>query len=216
MSRSRVVPLLVVCAVALDGSARAEEWARAKSDDGVEVWTRPAPGFGMKEFRAAMHVRTTLGSLVALMEDVPAYPRWFADCKEARVLKSQGVRDRHVYFLNGAPFPVRDRDMVTHFLVHQDPDTRVVIMRLRGEPELIAPTSGRVRVPRLEGAWTFTPLGDGIVQVEYQVLSDPGGSLPGWVANMTVADAPWKTLRAMRRMLDDMKYRIAHPEWIIE
>jgi hypothetical protein len=41
-----------------------------------------------------------------------------------------------------------------------------------------------------------------------------GRSLPSWLANSAVADAPWQTLRGMRRILAEEKYRSARPDWI--
>ena len=212
------IPLLAALILAvpalLRGADNAGEWREANVGDGIVVSTRTVPGWGMKEFRAVMRVQSSLGTIVALMEDVATYPRWFADCKEARVLRTQGSRERWVCFVNGVPFPVRDREIVSHDTFDQDPATRVVTVRLQGAPDMIPPTPGRVRVPRLEGLWTFTPLADGGVEVVYQVRSDPGGSLPNFVANATVSKSPWKTLDGMRRMLAGDKYKGAIPEWL--
>ena len=52
------------------------------------------------------------------------------------------------------------------------------------------------------------------VEVVKQVRSDPGGSLPNFVANATVSKSPWKTLDGMRRMLAGDKYKGAIPEWL--
>jgi len=206
--------LILAVPALLRGADNAGEWKEANVGDGIVVSTRSVPGWGMKEFRAVMRVQSSLGSIVALMEDVDAYPRWFADCKEARVLKRQGPLERWVCFVNGTPFPVRDRDIVSHDTFAQDSATHVVTVRLQGAPDLIPPTPGRVRVPRLEGLWTFTPLAGGIVEVVYQVRSDPGGSLPNAVANMTVSKSPWKTLDGMRRMIATGKYMGANPDWL--
>jgi len=214
MKTAPLVALLLAIPALLRGAEDAENWKEANAGDGIVVSTRSVQGWGMKEFRAVMRVQSTLGSVVALMEDVGAYPQWFADCKEARVLKTQGPRERWVCFVNGVPFPVRDREIVSHDTFEQEPATRVVTIRLHGEPDTIPRTPGRVRVPRIEGSWTFTPLPGGAVEVVYQVQSDPGGSLPSWIANMTVSKSPWKTLDGMRRMLTKAKYLEAAPGWL--
>jgi ribosome-associated toxin RatA of RatAB toxin-antitoxin module len=196
------------------GADGAEDWNEAKSGDGIVVSTRTVPGWGMKEFRAVMRVQSPLGSIVALLEDVGSYPLWFSDCKEARVLKSLGPRERYVFFVDSAPFPVRDREIISHDTFDQNAATGVVTMSLQGEPDYMPPASGRVRVPRFEGSWTFTPLAEGGVEVVYQVRCDPGGSLPNWLANATVSSAPWNTLDGMRRMLAGEKYKDARPQWL--
>jgi hypothetical protein len=122
--------------------ARAQDWKVAKASDGVEVSTRAVPGWGMKEFRAITRVHARLSSLVALLEDVGAYSQWFADCKEASVLKSAGPLERWVYFVNGAPFPLRDRDMISHMTFSQDPATGAVTVLVRGDPDVVPNTPG--------------------------------------------------------------------------
>lgn len=214
MKTAPFIALLLAIPALVRGADNAGEWKEAKTGDGIVVSTRDVPGWDMKEFRAVMRVEAPLGSIVALMQDVDAYPQWFADCREARILKVLGPQERYVCFVNATPFPVQDREIVSHDTFEQDPATGAVTMRLHGEPGLIPPTSGRVRVPRLEGAWTFTPLAGGGVEVAYQVRSDPGGSLPSWLANATVSKAPWRTLSGLRRMLAEGKYQGARPRWL--
>jgi ribosome-associated toxin RatA of RatAB toxin-antitoxin module len=214
MKSALLIALLFAIPAFLRGDGGAGEWTEANAGDGIVVSTRSVAGWGMKEFRAVMRVPSPIGSVVALLEDVDAYPQWFSDCKEARVLKSQGPKERFVFFVNSAPFPVQDREIISHDTFDQNPGTGAVILTLHGEPGLVPPNPGRVRVPRLEGSWTFTPLPGGGVEVVYQVKSDPGGSLPAFIANATVSKAPLKTLTGMRRMLAMEKYRGARPDWL--
>jgi hypothetical protein len=208
-----VLPLLYA---SMGVQARAQEWKIAKTGDGIEVSTRVMPGWGMKEFRAITRVNARLSGVVAVLEDVSAYPQWFADCKEANVLKSAGPLERWVYFVNSAPFPLRDRDMISHMTFSQDPATGVVAVLLRGDPGAAPSRSGRIRVPRIEGFWRFLPLHEGEVEIQYELRSDPGGSIPNWLANSTVAGAPWKTLAGLRPMVAAAKYRNARSEWVTE
>ncbi|MGH8352275.1 MAG: START domain-containing protein, partial [Pseudomonas sp.] len=50
----------------------------------------------------------------------------------------------------------------------------------------------------VEGLWKLVPMGGGEVEVTYQVHSEPGGSVPSWLANSFVVDAPYNTLAALR------------------
>jgi ribosome-associated toxin RatA of RatAB toxin-antitoxin module len=216
MKMPRCVLILLALCESMGVQGHAQEWKVAKTGDGIEVSTRVAPGWGMKEFRAITRVHARLSSIVALLEDVEAYPKWFADCKETSVLKSAGPLERWVYFVNSAPFPLRDRDMISHMTFSQDLATGAVTVVVRGDPDVAPNKPGRIRVPRLEGFWRFIPLKEGEVEVQYQIRSDPGGSIPTWLANSTVADAPWKTFAALRRMVAAAKYQTARSEWVKE
>ncbi|MNO08734.1 hypothetical protein D3C81_2315520 [compost metagenome] len=50
----------------------------------------------------------------------------------------------------------------------------------------------------MDGLWKLVPKGAGEVEVTYQVHTEPGGSVPSWLANSFVVDAPFNTLKAMR------------------
>lgn len=68
---------------------------------------------------------------------------------------------------------------------------------MRAEPDYLPAVEGYVRVTRVDGFWQFTPLDDK-TEVTYQVHMDPGGSVPSWLANKFVVEAPFNTLRALR------------------
>lgn len=66
----------------------------------------------------------------------------------------------------------------------------------------ICPRSeGVVRVAKVDGFWQFTAQGER-VEVVYQVGSDPGGSVPAWLANSFVVDAPYNTLYKLRQLAE--------------
>lgn len=172
-------------------------WQLTKDGGGVQVYTRKVAGSALKEFRAVTTVRAPLPAVLALLDDVPGYRAWFADCKEARA-----IAPGYNYFVNDAPFPIADRDMVIHWTESRDPATGAVVREMHGEADKLPPQKGRVRVPRLDGHWRFTPRADGGVDIEYQLSSDPGGSLPDWAANSAVATAPHKTLLGLKKAVE--------------
>jgi hypothetical protein len=43
------------------------------------------------------------------------------------------------------------------------------------------------------------------VLVAYQIHADPGGSIPGWLANATVVDTPFKTLKNLRSTIQSLE-----------
>jgi hypothetical protein len=69
---------------------------------------------------------------------------------------------------------------------------------LKGEPTYIPEEKGFVRVAQVEGFWKFVPKGADQTEVTYQVHTEPGGSVPSWLANKFVVDAPFNTLKALK------------------
>ena len=69
---------------------------------------------------------------------------------------------------------------------------------LEGGPAYLPEAAGYVRVAEVSGFWKLEPKGVGEVEVTYQLHTEPGGSVPSWLANSFVVDAPFNTLKAMR------------------
>jgi len=62
-------------------------WDLAKEGHGIQVSTRKVSGSKFKEYKGIMTVEASLSSLVALVNDVPAYPKWIDTCKEGKILR---------------------------------------------------------------------------------------------------------------------------------
>ena len=54
---------------------------------------------------------------------------------------------------------------------------------------------------KVEGFWSLTPR-EGEIEVIYEVHSEPGGSVPAWLANSFVVDAPFNTLQGLRQLAE--------------
>mgnify|MGYP002718257558 CR=1 FL=1 len=92
-----------------------------------------------------------------------------------------------------------------------------------GQPQYLPKEDGYTRVASLKGFWKFVPQGDGKVEVTYQVHTEPGGSVPSWLANSFVVEAPFNTLSGLRALAEEPGLRlsinmsarsIGYPAWM--
>ena len=176
-------------------------WELQKNKNNIKIYTRSVKGSEIKEFKGTTKVKSNLSAFLGLLSDAKACPKWIHQCKSSKVLKTISQTERINYNITDLPFPVTDRDVVIHSKVSQDPKTKIVTVRLTGKKSYKKEVGGLVRVEKLSGYWRFKPLGNGFVQVTYQVHSEPGGSLPGWLINSGVVDMPYETLRKMKKLL---------------
>ncbi len=186
------------------------KWVMKKNEAGIKVYVREVEGSELKEFKGVTFIKDiTLSSLVALMRDTAAAPKWFHNCIKSRVLKKINSREIIVRNVTKAPWPVSNRDAVVYSKFSQNPKTYQITISLTGKPKFIEKTKGNIRVPSLKGYWAFIPLGKGMTKIVYQMHSDPGGSIPNWLSNSFVVDMPFNTLKNMKTMLKEKKYREA-------
>ncbi|HKS11832.1 MAG TPA: START domain-containing protein [Pseudomonas sp.] len=196
MMRSfRCVALLCGVGAVLASAAQAESWQVAKDEQGIKVSLSEVSGSTYKAYRGVALIKAPLARIKALQEDVAGACAWIHECKSQRLLKHEGDQS-WTYTQFNTPWPVTPRDSVLHVTTVQEADGSLV-RKLEGQPAYLPDTKGFVRVSQVEGFWRLVPKGDS-TEVTYQVHTEPGGSVPSWVANKFVVDAPFNTLRALK------------------
>lgn len=196
----RFVRLLVGVAVVLAlAEGQAAEWRLVKDEAGIQVYLQQIPGSSFQAFRGVTRIRADMSRLLALQEDVSAACAWIHACSEQRLLKHEGDLS-WAYSRFHTPWPVQPRDSILQVTTKRGADGSVTRV-LKGVADYLPEQKGFVRVSKVEGFWTLTPLA-GEVEVIYQVHSEPGGSVPAWLANSFVVDAPFNTLQGLRQLAE--------------
>jgi len=173
------------------------DWVLQKNENGIAVYTRFQTGSNVKEVRVVNTVSSSLSGMVALLLDTKNYPHWIYACRESKQLKVVSERELYNYQITDVPWPFSDRDVITHFTVQQDSVTKIVTFTKTGVPDFIPPKDPLVRVQKFESIYQFIPLPNDSVQVEMEMQLDPGGSIPAWLINANIVNAPYQTTEAM-------------------
>lgn len=190
----RLMVVLGACSVM--GAAQAEDWQVAKNEDGIKVSLSDVAGSKYKAYRGETVINASIAKLRALQEDVAGACSWVHECKTQKLLKHEGDQS-WTYTQFNTPWPVTARDSVLHITTVQGADGSLT-RQLEGAPKYIPEEQGFVRVAEVQGYWKLVPKGPNSTEVTYQVHTEPGGSVPSWLANKFVVDAPFNTLKALK------------------
>jgi hypothetical protein len=185
----------------LSSSASAQSWKLAKNKNGVKVETRFIEGWSIKQYRATVYIKTTLEEAVDAYRDPVKRKKFMTRSLEVTTLKKNSNNDIITYNLGKAPWPVANRDNITHSVFYYSP--RQVRVTMKSIPDYIPKKEGIVRVPKAEGYWLFTDQGNGTIKVEQQSVADLGGSVPDWVVNSTIVEGPYEVLLGMKNLLEN-------------
>ncbi|XXF77760.1 SRPBCC family protein [Myxococcaceae bacterium GXIMD 01537] len=121
----------------------------------------------------------------AALLDQESYRRWMPYVKESRVVSTAPDGSRVTYTMLDLPI-VSSRDytcnVVNDSLVAAD-GTGAFTQRWWAVPDALPQRRGVVRLPRNEGSWRIEAQGEGTSHAVYKFSVDPGGSLPGFLAN---------------------------------
>lgn len=204
--------LLVCLSSPLQADTDSAQWELQKEGK-ITVYTRYIPGEQLKAFKVSTIVKSNLASMLTLLADTEAFPDWFFMMKGMEVLKEPNAQgETYVRLMTEAPWPVKDRDAIIKATLKQNPDTKEIVITGIGVPEYHPPQNKFVRMPTLESSWRFTPMPDGMLEVEMIGHANPGGNIPRWLANLAVTVMPTKTMKNIHKMLAKEKYTIQQAE----
>lgn len=175
-------------------------WKVAKEKNGVKIETRFIEGWSIKEYRATVYIKTTLEKAVEAYRDPVKRKSFMARSIEVSNLKENSKTDIITYNLGNAPWPVADRDNITHSIFIKSGNQVKVTMK--SLPKFIPEKDGIVRVPRSKGYWLFVDQGNGKIKVVQQSVADLGGSVPDWLVNSTIVEGPYDVLLALKGILE--------------
>ena len=177
------------------------DWELVKNQKGIKVYTKVMPGYSLKAFKGTVRINTDSDACLALLQDFDSYHTWMHTCPESKLVRQVSKYEHYVYTVTDAPWPITDRDLISHCLATTDASGTITIA-LSCAPNEIPEKSNRIRIKKLDGYWKLTPVNATTTDVVYQAVSDSGGSVPAWAANMTMTDVPFYTLLNMKSKLE--------------
>lgn len=205
---------IVMVALTAGAEVRVSDWKEVSGRDGIVGYTRMTSLTDVEEVKAVGVVEAPVAVIEAVLRDVEAQPLYMFKCAEASEVDLPGLAAtgdiKYIYNRTSMPWPVDDRYGVVKSQFMVDAKMGTLYMRAHETVEDYpqAP-SGAVRVPLARGIMIVSPLGESKSQVHYQVLADPGGSLPTFVVNLFTKSLGVETIAGLRETVKKEKYRNA-------
>ena len=193
---------LFVCLLAPDlaMATTPEAWSLDKRENGIDIYTRPVEGSGIKEFKGEALVDAEVDAILALLRDSDRFKTWFPDTPESKLLSLDG-NTSYQYSVMGTPWPMADRDTVFRSVAKRDETTGIVNITLAAAPDYHPVRKGRVRVRKARGTWRLEPIAPGKTHVTMTMHLEPGGEIPEWMINVRIVATPFKALTNLREAL---------------
>ena len=182
-------------------------WELKRDKGGVKVYVRESPHSKIKELRFTSTLDASLNAIAYLLTNVEGFDEWvYASVKSETIRK---ISDQEIYYYTEMdfPWPFSNRDLVLYSRFWQDPHTLAIHSRTTSAHWLMPEKEGIVRITVADLRWTFTPIGNGRVRVDYYLKSDPGGKIPAWLVNLAADQGPLQTMALLRKELAKEKYK---------
>lgn len=202
--RCLILALLALYLCITQAFAQAE-WRRVAAHDGIKVYAKAVPDSKIKAMKAECALEASVDEVIALLLDVKAAERWVCHTKSCRLIKK--ISDTELYYHTevSLPWPLDNRDFVTHLNVTRRESDGAVTVEAPAVPGILPMRDGIVRINSSINRWLIRPLPNGKAWVEYMLQVDPGGHIPAHVVNMFACRAPIETFQNMRKVLRERK-----------
>jgi len=185
----------------LTGSAGAMgDWELDKQENGIDIYTRPVEGSGIKEFKGTADVAADVDAVLQVLRDSDRFKDWFPNTADSRLLAREG-NVTHQYSVMATPWPISNRDNVFRSELTRDEATGVVDIVVAAAPDFYPVQEGKVRVRKANGMWRLEPIAPGKTRVTFRMHLEPGGGIPEWIINARVVASPFEALTNLRGML---------------
>ncbi|KAA3438385.1 START domain-containing protein [Rufibacter hautae] len=176
------------------------KWELQKNEDGIEVYTRQGADNNFKEIRVVCELPGTASQLVDLLKDVAHHSDWVYLNKKTELLKRKSENRLIYYTLADMPWPLTDRDMVVEAAFSPIKNNQAHV-EVKSIQNFLPQKKEFIRIPSSLAVWEITPASGGNIKVDYTFKVNPGGSVPAWLVNTTVAIGPLKTFQRLRKTL---------------
>lgn len=190
--------LLMIYLVVSPMMAQQSGWQLRKEKNGIQVFTRSSTSSPMDEFKGVAEFPVSLDQLTTTLKNSEMYKEWAPGVVVSELVETKEA-SHYQYSENHAPFPLQNRDSYTLFK-YSETDSSLRI-DFEAVPDYGPVKKDKVRITLADGYWLLEKLSDHVTRVTYQVLAEPGGSIPEWLANSAAVDTPFDTLSALKEYL---------------
>ena len=193
------LPLFVLLLLMFYTGMAQGKWELKKNENGIEVYTRKAAIGNIKELRVLCELETTKAQLISTLQDIPKYSDWVYSNKKSVILKTDNPEKITYYTISHLPWPIKDRDLIVELNINQTPEVLNIVAK--GLPDYLPIYEKFVRVPYSLAMWKVTQATETKLKVDYTFSVDPGGSIPSWLVNATLAIGPYNSFVKLREVL---------------
>lgn len=196
----------VLCCFLCSPSTFSADWTTKRHGNEVTVFARETLS-GYYEIAAQTDVRTDILALPRLLDDVNRGPSWIDHAKNVSIIAAPNPAVRVVRTHFFAPWPVNDRDMITHSVTQLSADRKRLDIWVSDASHTQALNNDTVRITSVRGHWEVIKLDEQWLRIRYQGYAEPGGNLPLWLSNRLSVSSTFQTFVNMRNLLTEPRYQ---------
>jgi hypothetical protein len=184
-------------------------WSLANEDNGIKIYRRQKEGETVAQMKAMGLMDASPQEVWKAIRDYPNYPKTMPYTEDSKVLASENG-DKTIWFYSVVNAPLVDRrDYVIKILDESDWKDGAGFLKVSwtsststDKDKIVPEREGYVRLKINDGYWLLEPREGGKKTfATYYVYTDPGGSIPKFIANKANSTAVPNVFAAIRKVV---------------
>jgi len=192
---------IIILITSLSAAFSQGKWELKRNENGIQVFTRTPLTGNLKELRVICELTTTKGQLIKTLQDIKHYDDWVYSTRKATLLKTVSPQQILFYSVSHLPWPIKDRDLIVQLTVIPDSTANRFEIQAKSLPDYLPKNPDLIRVPYSLAVWRVIIVDDHTLKVDYTFSVNPGGSIPAWLVNATLAVGPYNSFMGLRNEL---------------
>lgn len=182
---------------------RYQNWEWISEKDGIKTFRRDAED-GAVGFRGEVTMDQSMERIATVLADLGSRRKWMDEVVETKRISMTSLFDRVEYNQTAVPWPFQNRDFVYSVKVDLDTKSRTMVINMRSvEDPSMPPRDGVVRGKMLESRYFLKEIEKGKKTfVTVEIMVDPMGAIPKWIARLKQKKWPRNTLGGLRKYLE--------------
>ena len=193
----------IVCMLTLTVARAQDNWELRRNENGITIYSQRRDK--IVQLHLLTEFKCTTAGLEAQLQNITNYVNWVYGNKRSGIIKK--INDNDIIYFTEAhlPWPIQDRDLVIELNIKSATATEPLTITAKSIDGILPPKKHFIRVPYSLATWRVTPIPGNKIKIDYTFNIDPGGSIPGWLVNMTIAKGPYESFLKLGDILKGTK-----------
>jgi hypothetical protein len=203
----RLFTVALVLGICLTASSHEilTEWKVAKRSGDIQVSYRylmVGDTLKTREMRVSFPVEAEPDQIIKMFNDAEKFAAWSAGIEKCDILQ-MGDSSWIMYNLYDAPWPFKQRDLITEYKMEKSEDITKLIMT--GKPDQLPQYDDIMRMKLYEGYWSFEPLQNGVTYVEFHTISFTGPLIPRFLQDPVLQNTFIRSMNKLKELLQEQE-----------
>ena len=159
-------------------------WVMLEEDETLTIyerWITFPDGTKTRERKGVFFVENETEDILQYISKAKGIELWMKGVDEASELNTNDSLPKVVYIEFDAPWPFKDRDLVSEIRTSADCDSSCIEVFMSSITNYIPEKNKTIRMKSYEAHWQITKLSNGITQVEFSAFSATPPIAPLWI-----------------------------------